>query len=165
MILSCQNLYRLLFEIKHKIPDDKTIYVSAIKHLPLADILSDIFSNRNTKFLICKNLVETPSEYERKQIIENHHTSEIGAHKGITETFRQIRNRYVWPNLRTDVLKMIKECIPCKKCKTDRQNHDYPLIITETPSQPFEKINIDTQAHLIYVSQLLRMVQALENVF
>jgi hypothetical protein len=142
--INCENLYRLIFEIKEEIPRDETIYVSNINHLPLAEILSHIFHNHNTKFFICRNIVETPLEDERLEIIKNYHCSKIGSHKGISETFRRIRERYVWPKLKTDVLNFIRSCQTCNKCKVVRQNRDYPLVVTETSSKPFEKINIDT---------------------
>lgn len=140
--LSLKDCFRICYTFKNLLPD-KHFYINPVKHLPFLDILSYLFKDTDISFTICHDVVKIPPENERKEILNNFHSNKTSVHKGINETFRRIREQYVWKNLRADVENFIKSCDTCNKTKTNRQNPDYPLVITETPEKPFEHINID----------------------
>ena len=60
----------------------------------------------------------------RQQIFNSVHNL---AHPSKRSSIKQISERFVWPNMKQDIAKMARACIPCQKCKT-----------TNTIEQPLE---------------------------
>ncbi|CAG9128375.1 unnamed protein product [Plutella xylostella] len=84
-------------------------------------VLSYIFHDR-IEFQLCEltNKIVTPPEDQRQKIISYYHDSRFTAHKGIDETIRRIKLKYIWKNLTKDVRDYIKTCSICQQHKIDR---------------------------------------------
>ena len=76
------------------------------------------------------------------------HSSFIGGHKGITRTYRRIRKRYTWPGLRDQITEFIQGCKSCLEQKHVRARTREPMLITDTPAEPFDKVSLDTVGKL-----------------
>ena len=76
------------------------------------------------------------------------HSSLIGGHKGVNQTYRKIRERYYWPGMRNDVLDYVRRCAACQERKIERIKTREPMILTDTPIEAFAKVSIDTVGKL-----------------
>jgi len=80
----------------------------------ISNILYDTFRNLNVKIFACTNQITIPLPDDRQKILEKYHTSAAGGHKGITKTYLRLKNRYYWPNMKTDVQIYIQNCRNCQ---------------------------------------------------
>jgi len=64
--------------------------VASIGWNVIASLLRRIFSESETKILICNNEIILPPEEDRFKIITENHSSIIGGHKGVTKTYDRI---------------------------------------------------------------------------
>lgn len=138
-----EHLFFILYKFQNEFDLSKPIFVENNIELPILEILSFIFSDKEAKFVICQNLVQTPDADQIPIIIDEYHNGKRNLHRGINETVRRIRVKYNWNGLTKDVEKFVKSCEICQKVKICRKNLSSPLVITETPKTPFERINID----------------------
>ena len=60
----------------------------------MTDILSEIFRGGDITVTLCHGKIQVPPPEMRPKIIEEYHCSIIEGHKGITKTYRRIRERY-----------------------------------------------------------------------
>ncbi|KAL7307899.1 hypothetical protein TKK_0000215 [Trichogramma kaykai] len=97
---------------------------------------------------MCYGQVDIPKEKDRKDIITNLHTSHIGGHKGISQTYAKIRERYYWTGMRNDIQNFIRKCPECQERKIARAKTRQPMLITDTPIEAFDKVSIDTVGKL-----------------
>ncbi len=82
------------------------------------------------------------TEEEKKQILYEYHNAPIGGHQGIERTLKRIRLKHNWSGITKDVENYITKCDLCQKNKMSRKIK-VPLIITDTPTKPFEKCALD----------------------
>lgn len=161
-----QHLFFILFTSVNKFEPSKTYCVENNLQLPVLEILSFIFADKEIKLKICQNIVKTPDQDQIPIILDQHHTGKTNLHRGINETIKRIREKYNWPGLTKDVENLIKSCEICQKVKICRKNLSTPLVITETPKTPFERINIDlfefpTQNYALTIrDELTKFIQA-----
>jgi cleavage and polyadenylation specificity factor subunit 1 len=64
------------------------------------------------------------------------------AHPGVKTTVKLICERFIWPNIKKDVVKFTRSCIACQRAKVTRHVHS-PLGEFQVPSRRFVHINID----------------------
>ncbi|XP_037919513.1 uncharacterized protein K02A2.6-like [Hermetia illucens] len=64
------------------------------------------------------------------------------AHPSGRSTSRQICNKFVWPNMRKDILLWCRTCIPCQRSKVSRHTKNVPQHIT-IPDGRFDQVHID----------------------
>jgi hypothetical protein len=72
------------------------------------------------------------------------HTFHGWAHIGINKAFRQIRERYFWPNLQKDVKEFIKGCHNCRTRKDPRparKGHLTPFL--HLSKRPWDTVTMD----------------------
>src|SRR5436190_9412409 len=81
------------------------------------------------------------TEDEKKQILYEYHDAPIGG-QGVDRTIKRIRLIHNWHGLTKDVEKYIAKCELCEKNKLPRKTK-VPLIITDTPTKPFEICALD----------------------
>ena len=63
-------------------------------------------------------------------------------HPGIERTRQSIADKFVWPNLKQDISKWARECLPCQRAKI--QKHTVPPISEFTvPAKRFQHIHMD----------------------
>ncbi|KMQ89530.1 enzymatic polyprotein endonuclease reverse [Lasius niger] len=79
----------------------------------------------------------------KQNILKQLHNSAIGGHKGVTKTLKRIQQYYSWNGMKQDVKNYIKACHDCQKRKLVREKTKAPMLITDTPSEAFEKVAID----------------------
>ncbi|XP_053597516.1 uncharacterized protein LOC128668466 [Microplitis demolitor] len=110
----------------------------------VTDVLKECLNDCECSLTICHGSVTIPDEDVRKDIVAEYHESLTGGHKGITKTYRRIRERFYLPNMRDDITEFIRTCRSCQEQKLVRIKTKEPMIITDTPAEPFDKISIDT---------------------
>jgi len=82
-------------------------------------------------------------EETKKQILYEFHDAPVGAHRGMNKTFRAIKSRYTWPNMRRDIEEYVKQCKSCQVNKTLKPKRKAPMEITSTANHPFDKCYLD----------------------
>ena len=99
---------------------------------------------REEEILQVKEKEETRiyTEEEKRQIMYEYHDAPTGGHQGVERTINRIRLNHNWPGITKDVEKYISKCESCQRNKLSRRNKA-PLIITDTPTKPFEKCALD----------------------
>lgn len=138
------DLFSVIFQHQNEFKENTNYFIQTLhKDNFLPEILSYIFADKAITFTFCLDKITTPDSDRRQDIISEFHDNKKHIHRGINETIRRIKEKYDWPNLSTEVEHYIKSCDTCNQCKVNRRNTDLPLVITETPSKPFERINID----------------------
>ena len=105
--------------------------------------LKKIFVDRSYIITVCYGEIETPSDNDRSEIIKEYHSSTVGGHKGSNKTYNRIRENFYWPNMREEIRDFVRNCGKCKENKLVRIKTKLPMRITDTPSEAFEKIEID----------------------
>ena len=92
-------------------------------------------------------LESTPKEIidpkMKQDILKELHSSKIGGHKGITKTLKRIQQYYSWDGMKQDVKNYVRTCHDCQKRKLVREKTKAPMLITDTPSEAFQKVAID----------------------
>ncbi|OXU16544.1 hypothetical protein TSAR_007828 [Trichomalopsis sarcophagae] len=58
--------------------------------------------------------------------------------------YRRIRERYQWKGIKEDVHNYVRRCEKCQEQKLVRIKTREPMVITDTPSEFFHKVAIDT---------------------
>lgn len=106
-------------------------------------IIRQHFAGSGLRICICSGEIKFPSKGERENIIKEYHESTWGGHKGVSKTYWRIRENFYWGKLKTDVENFIRLCQKCQENKLVRMKNRQPMKITDTPTQPFEKIQID----------------------
>lgn len=81
---------------------------------------------------------------ERQRLLHHYHYHPLeGGHSGTKRTYSKLKSLYNWNNMARDVASFIKKCTFCHKNKSKVKNKE-EMVITNTPSEPFESIIIDT---------------------
>jgi len=92
------------------------------------------------------------TEEEKRQILYEYHDAPTGGHQGIERTLKRIRLNHNWPGITKDVENYVAKCESCQRNKLSRKIKA-PLIITDTPSKPFEKCALDIVGPLTITTQ------------
>jgi hypothetical protein len=69
-------------------------------------VIDDIIYYKDRIYLV-------PESQLKEKILHVVHTSPLVGHLGYLKTYRQIRERFAWKGLKTDVLKFVRECHIC----------------------------------------------------
>lgn len=81
---------------------------------------------------------------ERQRLLHHYHFHPLeGGHSGIKRTYAKLKSLYNWTNMSRDVANYIKGCKSCQLNKPKAKNKE-EMVLTSTPSEPFESIIIDT---------------------
>lgn len=80
---------------------------------------------------------------EQLEIIKLYHQGKNNP-RGIVESLKTIGRKYYWKTMKSDIQNYINDCEICKKTKYERNAVHVPIMTTETPQKPLEKIHIDT---------------------
>ena len=98
--------------------------------------------NKN-KFFICLSPIGELSEQEKGQIIRGSHGSTASQHFGENKTIFRARERGTWTNMEKDIIEYVKTCPTCQIYKKTRIRPKDEAIITDTATEPNEKIALD----------------------
>ena len=107
------------------------------------------FLNTGLFIIVCSGAVVITPVNQREVIIKEFNESVVGGHKGASKTYWKVRSNYFWENMKPDVQRIVKNCRNCQQNKLVRQGTRQPMLITDTPKQPFEKIEIDMVGQLL----------------
>lgn len=80
---------------------------------------------------------------KQKELIELYHDTPSGGHFGVRKTLLKLKQKYIWKNMYKMVKKHVSTCDLCQRNKQVRHTRE-PFCITDTPTQSFETIVIDT---------------------
>lgn len=106
-------------------------------------LVTSMFRGGDATIIFCHGKIEVPPLEIRQDILDEFHKSLIGGHKGVNKTYRRIRDHYLWPKLRNDVIEYIRACKTCRGNKLVRAKTREPMVVTDTPAEPFEKVALD----------------------
>ena len=73
--------------------------------------MRNILIGVSLKIIICNGLIKYVQEKDRAKIIEEMHDSAVGGHKGVNKTYRRIKQKYFWENIKDDVQNYIRKCL------------------------------------------------------
>ena len=127
--------------------------------------LSEAIYDEPITIIICTGEIQTPPEDHREDIICHYHESLIGGYKGVTKTYRRIRNLFDLPRMHRDVEDYIRSCKSCQEQKLVRINTREPMLITETPARPFDKMALYTVGLLPFTPNGNRHILTLQCQF
>jgi len=82
------------------------------------------------------------SEKDIREALNKFHDGPMGGHKGVRATYNRIRRQYCWKGMFRQVKQYVLSCQACQRNKTNKVDKA-PMVITDTPSKPFDKIYID----------------------
>lgn len=98
----------------------------------------------NLTIFITQPLIQISDEEEILKLIQKFHDDKIfGGHQGIHKVYSKLKEVYTWKNMHKDISNFISKCPQCQLNKPKNKLKE-PMIITDTPSAPFQKISIDT---------------------
>lgn len=126
----------------------KTKKLDSLSWNHVQNLLRTMVDERSGIITVCHGDITTPTPEERTAIIKEHHESMIGGHKGITKTYRRIKQRFWWNNMKNDVQEYIRQCRICQTTKLVRRKTRQPMILTDTPGKAFDKIALDIMGPL-----------------
>lgn len=106
-------------------------------------IIRQHFTGSGLKLCVCSAEIIIPPNLDRENLIKENHESTIAGHKGVSKTYWRIRENYYWKSLKNDVREFVRLCRKCQENKLVRVKTRQPMKITDTPTQPFEKVQID----------------------
>lgn len=101
---------------------------------------------KNVKVVNYDTIIEESdsiTEEQKLELIHEYHDSPTGGHQGASRTYKRMKQKYSWKNMKEDIQKYIKKCDSCQRNKITTKPIKMPLVITSTSSQPFEKIYLD----------------------
>lgn len=134
-------------------------------HLKFNEILQNNFTKDSYQLVKCEHLLEDKeNKDEQIETIMNYHEGKTN-HRGILETYQQLKRKFYWPNLYQNIQKYINNCELCQTNKYERNPYQLNDNLTKTPSQPFQIINIDTltlerEKYLTIIDQFSKFGQA-----
>ena len=74
------------------------------------------------------------------------------------KTYRRIRERFYWKGMKQEIHDVVKRCEIFQMQKLTRVKTKEPMVITDTPSEPFAKIAIDTGGLLPLPRQVINIL-------
>lgn len=80
---------------------------------------------------------------EIQTILRNYHDTPTGGHIGQHRLYLKLREQYTWRDMKSSISRFVKACESCKKNKIIKHTKE-KMVVTTTPSSPFEIISIDT---------------------
>lgn len=130
-----------------------------------AATIAKYFKSSQLQLVKCtKKLLDIGSDEEVEEIINNYHSGKNN-HRGIQETYEQIKRRYYFPNLKSHIQNFVNKCEVCLKTKYERTPLNLELNLTPTATRPLQTIHIDSftlekQKFLTIIDTFSRYAQA-----
>jgi hypothetical protein len=92
-------------------------------------VINDIIYYKDPIYLV-------PEFQLKDKILHAMHNSPLAGHPRYLKTYRQIRERFTWKGLKTDVLKFARECHICQQNKAE---HTHPARLLQPLPIPEQK--------------------------
>lgn len=98
-------------------------------------------------------------------LIKMHHEGKTN-HRGINETFENLKRNYYWKHMKATITNFINSCDICQRSKYARKKPYVPLMLTETATRPFQIVHIDVfiydnRNYLTLVDAFTKFAQAI----
>ncbi len=122
----------------------KSVVYSSDQYVILNDILYHIYEPRRKGVPKSQRYVRQLAVPKscRREILENYHTSVLGAHQGFDRTYNAIKMHFWWNKMYADINTYISTCDQCQKAK--RPMHQKPAPLVPMPIVPiFERWHMD----------------------
>jgi hypothetical protein len=71
-------------------------------------------------------------DIKKRKILYEFHDSPVGGHRGMNKTYRAIKLRYTWPNMKREIEDYVRKCKSCQINKILMPKHKAPMEITTT---------------------------------
>jgi hypothetical protein len=84
-----------------------------------------------------------PGSHIRQKSMQAAHDSPLAGHQGFLKTYKQVRERFTWKNLKGDILKHVQECGVCQRNKGEHTHPTGLLQPLPIPDQKWESISMD----------------------
>jgi hypothetical protein len=75
-------------------------------------------ASSRTGSVIAETKGNTKLDETKTQVLYEFHDAPVGGHRGMNKTFRAVKSRYTWLNMRRDVEGYVKQCKSCQVDKT-----------------------------------------------
>lgn len=112
-------------------------------YIEFKEMIYGFFKPENIDITLYLNkIIEITSTDEINEILNMYHDSLLGGHTGYERMITNIRKFYNWHGITQDVKNYVKNCPSCEKAKIVRHTKN-PMIISDTATEPFQKIFID----------------------
>lgn len=79
-----------------------------LQHNEMTKLLTHIFSDCDVTIALCNEKIHVRPLDNQDRIIAEYHSSIIGGHKGVTETYRRIREHYTWTGMSDEICEYIR---------------------------------------------------------
>lgn len=143
-VIEClRSLYNVVLELNLTTFSISKTSIDDVTWITIKQTLLELFDRVQVKMFVCRHEVIIPSPDRYQEIIVENHVSAFVGHKGITKTFRRIRDQYYWPSLKVDVQNYVNSCNSCQTKKLTRVKTRVPMTITDTPGRAFDKVALD----------------------
>lgn len=111
--------------------------------VPFSQLLQKHLCGNDIRVTVCTDEVKIAEPKDSPNIIKENYESLAAGHRGIAKTCGRIREHFAWKGLRGDVRNFIKFCEECQRKKLVRRKVKEPMVITDTPSKAFSRLEID----------------------
>lgn len=156
----------LLMFIRSNLLDNKYfIHCSDPIYQTMSKLVIENLNNR-VKFIRCTKTVQVINDKAQQMaLIKKFH--EANNHRGITETFNEIRRICYWPNYHHDVIQYINNCDLCQCNKYDRKPITTKLQVTEQAKGPLQRLHVDVfkiknKIYVTIIDSFSKFAQAIE---
>lgn len=79
----------------------------------------------------------------REYLLQLYHARPTVGHWGTAKTLDLISRSFCWPNMRIDILRLIKFCVSCQKVNRDLRAPQGSLVPLPVPSRPWSTVGVD----------------------
>jgi len=151
-----ETIYSLLDVIKELDIRAFSICKGHVGSVPWESIytkLDSVLNHARVDITVCTNAISSPPPDKRQEIITECHASAIGGHKGMTKTYRRIKDKYYWPGMKTDIQNFIQRCRNGQLKKLVRRKTKQPMVLTDTPDAAFDKVSMDIMGSPFHVTE------------
>lgn len=121
---------------------DEDILFSLINARKIKEVATKILKNVTIRVIPSPEKV-TNREKQLELVKQFHDDLVVGGHPGQKRLRAKLCQRYAWKGIQKDIAKFVRECEKCLLNKIKIGSKE-PLVITETPAKPFDKIIVDT---------------------
>jgi len=84
----------------------------------------------------------------RRRVLDEGHKSRLSIHPGMTKMYKDLKESFWWPGMKTDVADFVAACLVCQKAKIEHQRPGGTLESLEIPQWKWDGITMDFVTHL-----------------
>lgn len=103
---------------------------------------------KGPQICILRGVRRIDNNEEKTIILKDFHLLPTNAHAGVRRMTNNIKRKYYWSGIESDVKKLIKNCDKCQRMKHSRYTKE-PMCITTTATYAFQRIYLDLVGPLL----------------